>query len=317
MKKRSKSILKTLRDDYHRNLCTHILGYRISHRTYSNADKDSPASKEIAEGMAARMPFPKCPSPPSPQNAGSLFANYTLEYLQASFGHLSSLRPGTWFFSKKQKRRARFKPPVPYSELKKRKLKTKELGALGIADFDQYLHLQDLEAAAIKYEEIRSLLGTEYIISPDIIIARCAVTDSEVNAFSQLVGSDDEIAKATPLRASNNSEDRFILHASISCKWSIRSDRSQNTRTEALNLMRNRKGRTPHIISVTAEPLPGRLASIALGMGDIDCTYHAALYELIESTNSSVFEEEKELLRIMVEGRRLRDISDLPFDLAI
>ena len=70
-----------------------------------------------------------------------------------------------------------------------------------------------------------------------------------------------------------------MLHASISCKWTIRSDRSQNSRTEALNLIRNRKGRVPHIAVVLFEPLPSRIASIAMGTGDIDCTYHGALYE--------------------------------------
>jgi hypothetical protein len=55
-----------------------------------------------------------------------------------------------------------------------------------------------------------------------------------------------------------------------SSKWTIRSDRSQNSRAEALNLIRNRKGHLPHIVVVTGEPLPSRLASITLGTGDID-----------------------------------------------
>ena len=70
------------------------------------------------------------------------------------------------------------------------------------------------------------------------------------------------------------------LHASISCKWTIRSDRAQNARTEGLNLIRNRKGHTLHITIVTAEPYPQRIASVALGTGDIDCVYHIALPEL-------------------------------------
>lgn len=74
-----------------------------------------------------------------------------------------------------------------------------------------------------------------------------------------------------------------ILHASISAKWTMRSDRAQNSRTEALNLIRNRKGRLPHIVVVTGEPLPSRLASLAFGTGDIDCVYHFALYELIDA----------------------------------
>lgn len=65
------------------------------------------------------------------------------------------------------------------------------------------------------------------------------------------------------------------------------------------------------------EPMPSRIASIALGTGDIDCTYHAALFELMEGTKESGRDDQAEMLLDMVNGRRLRDISDLPFDLAI
>lgn len=108
-----------------------------------------------------------------------------------------------------------------------------------------------------------------------------------------------------------------FLHASISCKLTMRSDRAQNSRAEALNLIRNRKGRVPHIAVVTAEPLPSRLSSLALGTGDLDCVYHAALPELIAAVNSVGSDDSRESLRIMVDGKRLRDISDLPLDLAI
>lgn len=64
------------------------------------------------------------------------------------------------------------------------------------------------------------------------------------------------------------------------------------------------------------EPLPGRLASIAMETGDVDCTYHGALYELRDAANESPFEDQAELLDDLIEGRRLRDISDLPLDLA-
>ena len=58
-------------------------------------------------------------------------------------------------------------------------------------------------------------------------------------------------ANRTVLRKSNGTDP--ILHASVSCKWTLRSDRSQNSRTEALNLIRNRKGHLPHIVVVTAD----------------------------------------------------------------
>ena len=137
------------------------------------------------------------------------------------------------------------------------------------------------------------------------------MTDSKINENECLL-ADDRTAVHTPLRSANSQVD--IMHASVSCKWTIRSDRSQNARTEGLNLVRNRKGKTPHIVVVVGEPLPGRIASLAYGTGDIDCIYHFALRELMDAAADS--DSDAELLNTLVNGRRLRDISDLPFDLA-
>lgn len=63
--------------------------------------------------------------------------------------------------------------------------------------------------------------------------------------------------------------------------------------------------------------MPGRLASLALGTGDIDCMYHFALYELIEAVDKSGAEDSKELLDVLIKGKRLKDISDLPLDLVV
>ena len=63
--------------------------------------------------------------------------------------------------------------------------------------------------------------------------------------------------------------------------------------------------------------MPARLASLALGTGDIDCVYHFALYELIDAVNATGAEDSIEMLKVLVDGKRLRDISDLPMDLAI
>ncbi len=68
---------------------------------------------------------------------------------------------------------------------------------------------------------------------------------------------------------------------------------------------------------VTAEPLPSRLASIALGTGDIDCVYHFALYELQAAIQALGLDDAGEMLAVMVDGKRLKDISDLPLDLAV
>jgi len=158
-----------------------------------------------------------------------------------------------------------------------------------------------------------ALLGSDYIVTPDIVITRETEDDTVINAPGMLV--DERYARLASLRRMNNSLP--LLHASISCKWTIRSDRAQNSRTEALNLVRNRKGHLPHVVVVTGEPLPSRVASIALGTGDIDCVYHFALLELRETLAELAFSDAQEMLEIMVGGKRLKDIADLPLDLAV
>ncbi len=97
----------------------------------------------------------------------------------------------------------------------------------------------------------------------------------------------------------------------------LSSDRAQNARSEALPPIRKRKPSMPHIAVVTGEPLPSRLASLALGTGDIDCVYHFALPELIAGVQKLNNEEALDVVRMLVDGKRLTDISDLPLDLAV
>lgn len=162
-----------------------------------------------------------------------------------------------------------------------------------------------------------SSLGRDYIIKPDIVVGRALLSDEEINEQRMFVSGAEGIAEFAVLRQTNSRHQHPILHASISCTWTLRSDRSQNARTEALNLIRNRKGPLPHIVAVTAEPLPTRLAALALGTGDLDCVYHFALPELRESIAHIQNEDQMDMLDMLIEGRRLRDISDLPLDLAI
>jgi hypothetical protein len=68
---------------------------------------------------------------------------------------------------------------------------------------------------------------------------------------------------------------------------------------------------------VTGDPTPSRLSSLALGTGDIDCVYHFALDELATSVKELYNSEAEDMLGIMVDGKRLKDIADLPFDLAV
>jgi hypothetical protein len=256
----------------------------------SNADKDSKTSVAIAKGIADRLKAETVGERSAGQTSGSQFESACAAFVKDTFLKLSHLRPGTWDVHQVGGR-----------------------SRLEIAKYEQYAHLIALDRAAKSDPELAAALGSDYTITPDIVVSRDTEDDAAINAPIRLV--DASVATLASLRAANGGLP--LLHASISCKWTIRSDRAQNARSEALNLVRNRKGRLPHVMVVTAEPLPSRLASIALGTGDIDCVYHFALYELQAAIQAQGLDDAGEMLAVMVDGKRLKDISDLPLDLAV
>jgi hypothetical protein len=225
----------------------------------------------------------------SSQKTGRLFESVTKDFVEGTFLLLQHLRPGKWIYSTQ----------TPMSH------------------FDQYEHLANLEKVLEKDSILASALGKDYIIKPDIVVGRLPVSDEEINRDRVVVSPEDSVARLSPFRQANSVVPCPFLHARISCKWTLRSDRGQNARTEALNLIRNRKGPLPHVVAVTAEPLPTRLASLAQGTGDLDCVYHFALPELRDAIVAINNEDQLDMLDMLIQGRRLRDISDLPFDLAI
>lgn len=198
-----------------------------------------------------------------------------------------------------------------------------------VSEFDQYQHLANIirlannAASESDRRELKIAFGMDYIIKPDVVISRNPTSLHDIGGKSVIEDASD--ARYTSLIARNDTLP--TLHASVSCKLTLRSDRAQNARSEALNLIRNRKGKLPHIALVTAEPNASRISSLALGTGDIDCVYHIALPELRSATEEYAKHASGralkgaatglELLDTLIEGRRLRDIADLPFDLAV
>ncbi|QGM21800.1 type II restriction endonuclease [Spiribacter sp. 2438] len=255
----------------------------------SNADKDSAASKRIAAGIMKKLGAEAVGARLSGQMAGSKFEEICKEYLEETFPALNHLRPGKWNISKGVG------------------------GRSAIAQFDQYEHLAALDHASKSNPELAAALGSDYLIKPDVVVVRFPEDDDTINSEDNLV--DLTTARHTPIRKTNS--ERPILHASVSCKWTMRSDRAQNARSEGLNLVRNRKGKLPHVVVLTGEPTPNRIASIALGTGDIDCVYHFALPELVDTVKELNMMDAHELLQTMIHGKRLRDIGDLPLDLII
>ena len=284
-------LISEIRNQYHAQICQEIIRFRTDKKTnlsYPNfADSCNRSSVSIALAIVKCLRQPISEGIVSEQRAGNRFEEITRALLQQSFEQFKLFRPGQWSYSVRK----------------------------SISSYNQYQHLAYIDSVLKKDAVLCSALKGDYIVKPDILIGRAPISDEEINSQNPLVGAEQEIAHLTPLRAQN--QKREILHASISCKWTIRSDRSQNTRTEALNLIRNRKGNLPHIVAVTAEPLPTRIAALALGTGDLDCVYHFALTELCEAIQSLGNQDQFDILQTMIQGNRLRDISDLPFDLAI
>jgi hypothetical protein len=301
--------IKELRRQYHERICREIIRITTNPRTgrsYPNfADGANANSREIAYGIVDLLEYQTNTEILSGQSAGGEFEQITRDYLDVAFHMLEHLQPGGEFI---------YRTHTP------------------ISDFEQYEHLAKLERLVDRLihdddeenRELATALGHEYIVVPDIAVERLPVSDEKINEKGMIIDRLDVVAKLTPIRLANSTDPahpRRILHASISCKWTIRSDRSQNARTEALNLMRNRAGTVPHICTITAEPLPTRIQSIASGTGDIDAVYHFALHELKQTVatlaaggNAGMYDQ-LDILNALINGKRLRDISDLPFDL--
>ncbi|MBK3627030.1 hypothetical protein JHN59_19700 [Streptomyces sp. MBT49] len=151
-----------------------------------------------------------------------------------------------------------------------------------ISDFSQYMHLGKLKQAVLRNPVLSADLGLDYLIRPDVTVGISHAPD---------IGS--------------------FLHAAVSCKWTIRSDRVQNIRHEFLQMIRHRRGRLPHLMTVTAEPMPSRLAAIARGTGEVDAVYHIAFEALQEAVTAVGSKQQKNDLAEMVGQGRLRPYEEL------
>ena len=158
-----------------------------------------------------------------------------------------------------------------------------------VDQFAQYEHLRSLQELFDSNWTLRSTVGRDYQISTDV-----------------MVGVPNHWATGPP----------FALHAAISSKLTIRSDRVQNIRFEFGTMIKNRRGRLPHMVVVTAEPLPSRLISIGRGTGEIDAIYHL-LYDEMQSALDSIRGDSKHLdkqardWQELVETARIRPYSEL------
>jgi hypothetical protein len=158
-----------------------------------------------------------------------------------------------------------------------------------ITGFDQYAHLKEVDALVRASPQLRISLGMDYLIKPDVTVGLAGV----------------RTGSGLP-----------PLHAAISCKWTIRSDRVQNIRHECLQMIRHRRGRQPHLVTVTAEPLPSRLASIARGTGEVDAVYHIAYDAMDASVAERANAEQRDAWREVTRQRRVLSYEALAETLA-
>lgn len=286
---RNEALIAAERKKYHKRLLeTGTLAINAS-GVATNADKDNAVSVMIARKIAEQL-MAETNERVAGQTAGASFESITMSFVKETFPRLQHLRPGKWEI-----------------------LKLGNRSRTKTSAFAQYEHLAYLTELIRANKKLSAMIGNDYMVAPDIVVYRNLCSDEEINEPEDIVN--DEVCRYADLREANGG--KAILHASISAKWTMRSDRAQNSRTEALNLIRNRKGHLPHIVVVTGEPLPSRIASLALGTGDIDCVYHFALPELITAVRATGKTDVIETLNTLVEGKRLKDISDLPMDLSV
>nr|WP_246422221.1 NgoMIV family type II restriction endonuclease [Nocardiopsis mwathae] len=122
-----------------------------------------------------------------------------------------------------------------------------------------------------------------------------------------------DIAISGPSPYSNSSLP--FLEAGFSLKWSLRTDRAQDCRTQGAKMAALRRGRMPHFAAVTMEPRPYFLGILGRGSGEIDCVYHLHLPALAEAvdqvcTSKNRMAARDTFHRLRDQGR-VRDYDDL------
>ena len=154
------ALLTKARVDFHASLLGNVL-FENKDGVLSNADKGNKQSVAIARGIADRMRGElEKQDHLIAQKSGKAFEEACSDFVVATFRRLSHLRPGTWLVGRAIDER---RP--------------------NIADFEQYSHLHRLYELAKKDAELRAVLQTDYLITPDVIIARTPEPDSCCAAF--------------------------------------------------------------------------------------------------------------------------------------
>lgn len=317
-------------------LCRTVLGTRTAesktrgaHQVPSMADSARDFSVAIGEEILAWLRAqgfsPTTKAKTDANEIGAALGPAIQQFLEDTLNHpdgMQRIRPVVWGFQPGGK----ISTTAQYRHLDVLQRLHKSPGRLAVAPKQN-----GPKAAAEASEELTETLvalSGEYIVKPDLLVLRPPIAESELNPAKQPPAFNPPTGELADLRrvygTGTAAKTYPLCHANISLKWTIRSDRVQNIRTEAIQMIRQRRGPMPRMVAVTAEPLPSRLESVARGTGELDAVYHVALHPLIQglenlATGGSFQASAEKALPVIYALRdagRLKDLTDLPFDLA-
>ena len=192
------AIILEARKKYHAALVAHKVLTLSADGVASNADSSNAPSKAIAEIVAQKLGASIAPKLKG-QTAGTLFEQLTMQFISDTFPKLQHLRPGAWAV-----------------------LNLGNQNAVKTWDFAQYEHLTYLSALMNQNKQLSTMLGNDYMVAPDVVVYRGLCDDEEINSGAAFV--DDSVCQMADLRKRNGGKP--ILHASVSAKWTMRSDRA-------------------------------------------------------------------------------------------
>lgn len=153
--------------------------------------------------------------------------------------------------------------------------------------------IEEVQAAERNRLNLLNILGEESLLKLDVTVSR------EVQ---------NPITPTHPL-------DHLV--AGFSLKWTLRTDRAQDCRSQGAKMASLRRGRMPHFAAVTMEPRPSMLALLGRGSGDLDCVYHLNLPALALAIDDFCSGSKRSRRAVrdnfnrLREQRRLRDYDEL------
>jgi hypothetical protein len=322
-------VIDNARDAFLRRLCTEqLLGHRSNKdRTPSVSDETSQQiGQAFLDAVASEGYSLAAVTIDKPQTIGSKFGEAIQDYLDACLNSEPSRRqrPTNWLFKTGAIAAGRQYQHLEALATLDRSLEKKpdRIEVSLPPGMSANPRQRTVEAAQAQTDEQRKqleiLLHGEYLVDADLLVLS---EPMDARALTRRVQGQKLCSKRlaeesrSPIVARPGA--RPHCHANVSCKFTLRNDRGQNVRTEAIQLARQRRGPMPRMVVVTAEVWPGRLESLAKGTGEIDCVYHVHLPALVKATAAAGDTTSQRQLQLLIDADRLRDVSALPLDLLL